>query len=169
MNKFIAWALAAVVTLAAGCSTQPDIAVEQGVSLTKYTRVEVAPGANETNDASNDQASRNFRDDLAAALQSQGVPLADSGAPGGTLMVKPALVHYEPGSAVVRWILPGAGRTQASVSASLEDKASGESVGDLAASDQVAAGGLYTIGQDRMILSRLASGFAKEIAARIGK
>lgn len=168
MNRYIVSLFAASLLLA-GCSVQPDVSVEQEASLTKYTRVEVAPAANETGDSANDQVSETFRNDLMAALQSKGVAIADSAAPAGTLMVKPALVHYEPGSAVVRWILPGAGRTQASVAASLEDKASGESLGDLAASDQVAGGGLYTIGQDRMILSRLADGFAKEIAARIGR
>jgi Domain of unknown function (DUF4410) len=159
---FVAGAL-----LVAGCAAQPDVVIEQGVSLAKFTQVEVTPAANETGSSDNDQAAQTFGDDLRSALQSEGVAVSESGPPASTLVVKPALAHYEAGSAIARWILPGAGRTQASVSASLVDKATGESLGDLAASDQIAAGGLYTIGQDRLILSRLANGFAKEIAQRI--
>ncbi len=166
MNRFLAWLVVAAVILQ-GCATQPDVAVEPGVSLTKFTWVEVAFVTNQSGSSENDEVAQTFRRDLVAALQSEGVAVADSGPAAGTLVVKPALAHYEAGSAVVRWLLPGAGRTQASVSAALEDKATGESVGDLAASDEVAAGGLFTIGQERLILSRLASGFAKEIAKRM--
>jgi Domain of unknown function (DUF4410) len=166
MKLSLIW-LCVAALLIGGCAAQPDVAIEQGVSLTKFTRVEVAPGANETGDAQNDQAAQLFRDDLANALQSEGVTPSDSGPPAQTLLVKPVLVHYEAGSAAARWIMPGAGRTQASVTASLVDKSTGKSVGDLVLSEQVTGGGLLSIGQHRLILSRLADGFAKEIAKRM--
>jgi Domain of unknown function (DUF4410) len=159
-------ALAALVVLAA-CATKPDMKVEQGVSLSRFTQVEVASAQNETGIAENDRAANNFEQDLTSALRSQGISVTASGPPGATLIVKPALVHYEAGSAVSRWILPGSGRTQATVSAALIDKATGQSVGDVASTQQVAAGGLFSVGADRWILTQLANGMANEIGARL--
>jgi uncharacterized protein DUF4410 len=150
----------------AACSVKPDVSIPNQAAMSRFKFVEVESAQNETGDSGNDQAASTFRDDLVSALQSAGVQLS-GGPPAATLVVKPVLVHYEAGSAVARWIMPGAGRTQATVSAGLFDKSTGQSVGDLVATDQVAAGGLYTIGQDRMILSRLAGGMADEIRSRI--
>ncbi len=161
------WLTLTVLVIASGCATKPDISIEAGSSLTKFTQVEIAQAVNETGNSANDSVALTFGSDLREAFRSEGVTVTDSSQPEGTLLVKPSLIHYEAGSAIARWILPGMGRTQASVSALLLDKATGKSLGDVAASDQVAAGGLYTIGQDRLILSRLANGFAKDIAARM--
>jgi hypothetical protein len=104
--------LAAILALAA-CATKPDVAVEKGVALGKYTCVEVASAQNETGNAANDSAASTFRDDLVSALRSEGVGVSEACPAGAALQVKPALVHYEAGSALARWVVPGAGRTQA--------------------------------------------------------
>lgn len=162
-----ALAILIVALLFAACAEKADVSIEPGVALAKFKVVEVAPAQNETGDPGHDPVAATFREDLVSALVSSGVQVSDAGPPAATLIAKPALVHYESGSALSRWILPGSGRTQATVAVSLIDKASGDSVGDLAATDQVSAGGLYTIGQDRLILSRLAGSIASEIRARL--
>ncbi|HYL57535.1 MAG TPA: DUF4410 domain-containing protein [Candidatus Acidoferrales bacterium] len=162
-----ALAIAIVPLLLAACAARSDVAVEPGVAMAKFKMVEVAPARNETGDPGHDPVAATFRDDLVNALVSAGVQVSEAGPPAATLIAKPALVHYESGSALSRWVLPGSGRTQATVAVSLIDKSSGDSVGDLAATDQVWAGGLYTIGQDRLILSRLAGSIADEIKARL--
>ncbi len=170
MNRVL-WRFVAALSLLAlvtGCAaSRADVSVEHGVSLQKFTQVEVAEAVNETGSPEYDETARTFGSDLRSALQSEGVSLSDAGPPGSTLVVKPALVHYEPGSAVVRWALPGYGRTQATVTAALIDKGSGQSIGDIAASDQVPVGGFYSIGQYRFILSRLAGDVAEKIATRL--
>jgi Domain of unknown function (DUF4410) len=169
IRKLSFWVVSlGMLAMLAGCAaTRADVAVEPGVSLQKFTQVEVAEGANETGSSAYDETAQTFASDLRSALQSEGVTLSDAGAPGSTLVVKPALVHYEPGSALARWILPGLGRTQATVSAALIDKGSGDSVGDVGASDQVTGGGLLSVGQERFILSRLAGDVAGQIATRL--
>jgi hypothetical protein len=155
------------ILVAAGCSTKPDVMVERNVALGKYSYVEVAPAQNETGSPENEAAAGYFRDDLVGALQSEGVTISDSGPAGSTLRVKPALVHYAPGSAISRSILPGSGRTQATVALGRVDKTSGESIGDLGSSDQVATGGLLSAGADRWILKTLANGMAAEPGSRL--
>jgi Domain of unknown function (DUF4410) len=158
---------AAAMLIVAGCATKPDVKIEQGIALGKYTCVEVASAQNETGNSANDTAASTFRDDLLSALRSEGVGVSEACPAGAALLVKPALVHYEAGSALARWVVPGAGRTQATVAVGLVDKASGQSVGDLGSTEQVATGGLLSAGADRWILTVLANGMAAEIGSRI--
>jgi hypothetical protein len=156
MKLHIVVMLAAMLALAVR-ATRPDASIEPGVALSGFRFFEVASSQNETGDPGNDQAAVTFHDDLVDAPQSAGVNLSDTGPSSATLLVKPALVHYEAG-AVARWILPGSGCAQATVAVGLVNKSGGESIGDLAATDQVSTAGLLSIGQDRLILSRLGKG-----------
>jgi TolB-like protein len=165
--RLVAVILTAAMTFVGACATTPDVKMEQGVTLARFTQVEVAPAQNETGIAENEQAANTFQKDLVSALRSNGISVTQSGTPGTTLVVIPTLVHYEAGSAVSRWIVPGSGRTQATVSAALIDKASGQSLGDLASTQQVAGGGLFSVGADRWVLTQLANGLANEIGARL--
>jgi hypothetical protein len=159
--------LTVAALLLAGCSVQPDVSMEKGMSLAEYRAVVVLAGVNETGSAENDSPAQTFGQDLRDALSEEQLNVKDVGTVQDALVVKPILVHYEPGSALARWILPGLGRTQATASAALIDQKTGKSVGTVSAADQVSSGGLYSIGQYRLILSRLAKGIANEIAKRL--
>lgn len=147
------------------CAAQkPALWKEPGISFQGYHTVEVLPVANETGKSFSDF---NVPEELALILQ---VKLRDKGfsVTGGSgadkiLVVKSSLTEYEAGSALARWILPGAGATKCALKVAVSDKQTGKPMSEFIESGSVAAGGLYTIGADRRILGTVAGKVANDL------
>ena len=93
---------------------------------------------------------------LGSALNKQGLTGA------GQYSVNVNILAYAPGSAFVRWLMPGAGATRLSVEALIADK-NGVQTAKIPVERHISAGGGYTIGAYKYIFEDV----AQEIAAVI--
>lgn len=150
-------------------TTKPQISLTPGASLSSYRILAVArPTVPEHQDGYSLDVAATFQEDLKAALESKGYQVFDvAGAPPGALVVQCTFVSYEEGNAFKRWLLPGWGSTEATVSTKLVDKKTGEHLGDLLSKQQVAAGGLLSVGAYRQILKSVAAEVATAIDTKI--
>jgi hypothetical protein len=159
----------AIIALTGCVAATPQIATTPGATLSGYRVLAVAmPIVPKHPDGYSFDVAETFRDDLKHALSERGYQVADSAnAPPGALVVQCEFVTYEEGSAFKRWIMPGWGATQATVLTTFADQKTGAPLGSLMTSQAVGAGGLYTIGQYRLILISVAGQVATAIDNKI--
>lgn len=154
-----------------GCAgSSPAVRMESAEPLRKYGIFEVASVSNDTGKTFAFDIAEEFGNQIRSQLINKGYIVADG--PSGTddaLIIRCSITSYEPGSAVARWLAPGAGKTQATVLTSLVDKRTKRDVGEFLSADAVTGGGLYTVGADRWILERIAKEIVEEIDKRMKK
>lgn len=75
------------------------------------------------------------------------------------------ITGFVEGSAFKRWLLPGWGATIGRVAVMVTDTRSGETVAIVRASATVAAGGLYSVGADQVILGAAVDDVVKQLKA----
>jgi len=144
--------------------------MESAEPLRNYRIFEVGPISNDTGKTFAFDIAEEFGNQIRSQLMHKGYIVADG--PSGTddaLIIRCSITSYEPGSAVARWLAPGAGKTQATVLTSLVDKRTKEDIGEFFSADAVTGGGLYSVGADRGILERMAKGIVEEIDKRMKK
>ena len=147
------YALLAVLVLA-GCAA--DLAVKQSVSDVRGlsaagTRlsIQVLPCINRTEYAARDigkEATSALLDKLAAVNE------FDVDVKGRYVLACDISTFVE-GSAFKRWLMPGWGATTGQVAVMVTDSTTGETVAIVRGHATVAAGGLYSVDADRIILS----------------
>lgn len=147
---------------------QPALVMEPGVSLANYKTFEVAPATNDTGQTFDFDFTGTFTQDLKSALQAKDYNVLDTGAAmPGTLVVRCSFISYAPGDAFQRWLLPGAGQSQATVKTTLVDSQSGQSVADVVTTETVTGGFLGGVGGYSSVLKTVASDVVTAIDKKI--
>lgn len=107
---------------------------------------------------------------LSQQLQQLGFSVPSGPIYAGTqdyILVKPTLEKYSGGSAFGRWLGFGAGTATCTLRVELIDGQSKKRVGDVAATQTIDSGGLFTIGAENYIVDRCADVVAKGIAEKL--
>lgn len=81
----------------------------------------------------------------------------------GRYVVSCDISAFVEGSALKRWLMPGWGATSGQVAVMVVDSKTGETVAILRGHATVAAGGLYTVGADEIILSSALDDVVKQM------
>lgn len=149
----------------AACSTgMPIVWIERDVSLAGLRTVEILPIVDETGKKRDFDVTATIRQEVVSNLENRGFAIEDgSRVRHNMIVVACKLISYEAGSALARWTAPGSGKTQCFVKCTLTDKESGKPLGEITANRTVAAGGLYTVGYERRILSEVSEDIASEL------
>ena len=157
-----------LLLLVGGCAAKPAVRMEKGVSLTGYKVFEVMPVINETGKTFKFDVADELTQHIKSKIKDRGYVIdEEKEAKDCVLVMKSSLIVYEPGSAFKRWILPGWGKTQATVKTSLIDKKTGKIVGEMLTTEEVGAGGLFSVGADKWILDVVAKGITNEIEKKV--
>jgi hypothetical protein len=82
------------------------------------------------------------------------------------LFLKSRIIGYKKGSAFKRWMMPGWGATELSIHCDLKD-GKNNLVGSAAASREIVAGGLYTVGAWETIFKEVANDVAEDLRNQI--
>ena len=140
------------------------VSMVEGVSLASYKVFEVQPVLNETGKSYEFDVAGTLTQNIKSKFRDKGYLVSDETATSEeVLIIKSILLSYDPGSALKRWLIPGFGKTQATVKTSLLDKNTGKMLGEFVSADAVSAGGLYSAGADKRILDAIAGGIVNEI------
>ena len=154
-----------------GCATatgKPMVQMEKDVSLTGYKSFEVIPVIDETGKTFEFDVADELTKYIKSKIKEEGYVInEEKEAKDSVLVIKSSLVAYDSGSAFKRWLLPGAGKTRATVKASLIDKITGRTIGEIVIAKEVGAGGLYSVGADKWILEVIATDISNEIDKKI--
>ena len=143
--------------------------MEADASLKDYNVIELMPAINETGETFEFNVIEELTEKVALRLSEKGYIVEKTTMSEEALVIKNSLMSYKPGNAFERWLMPGAGVTQATVKTTLIDKKTGDVLGEMVTSESVSAGGLYSAGAYKTILDTIAKGIAKEIDSRIKK
>jgi hypothetical protein len=163
MKRLLAVLVLPMLVWACVAAHKPALWKEPGVSFQGYRTVELMPVANDTGKSfSNFDVPAELTLILQKKLKDKGFTV-DGAGQERVLVVNASLTEYEAGSALARWILPGAGATKCTLKVAVSDKQSGKPMSAFVESDSVAAGGLYTIGADRRILGTVAGKVADDL------
>jgi hypothetical protein len=150
------------------CASKPVVRMENVDSLAKYGAFEVVPVTNETGKTYDFDVAGELTKYIKSQLKERGYVVGDNiVGEKSILIIKSSLIAFKPGSAFKRWLLPGVGKTHATVRISLIDKASGTLVGEMVSTEVVSRGGLYSAGADHWILNTIAKGVVNEIDKRM--
>lgn len=151
-------------------AAQLIVYLAEGANLEPYRNILIAPASNDTGGNFEFDVAVEYTQALQTTLTEKGYAVVSTGPSDGPwIELVSSLVSYEPGSAGQRWLLPGTGRTHATIRTLVRDGASGKLLADVVVSDSVAAGGLYTVGMDKRILKNFARALAEELLARQGR
>ncbi len=168
----LAWLLAVVLTATVGCATAGvRVAHEAPDTLPKFERVAIPPFENRVGDALPSTAPENVAGALIAGLQRERatafreVSSRASGQPG-ELLVRGAIIKYNPGSKALRFILIGLGAGRLELDVRLVDSATDQTIEQFSTSGSVMAGGYAgaTMGIGDMIDAAV-----KKVAERVAK
>lgn len=164
MKRLMLIIFSASVILSGCITSKPMVSLEKGVSLSRYQAVEIASVRDETGKIYGFNVAASLTRNIKASFQQKGYVLSDGKQTSQeVLLIKCRLLSFEPGSAFKRWLVPGFGKTQATVQTSLIDKKSGKLLGELVSAEAVSTGGLYSAGADVRILEAIAEGIVNEI------
>lgn len=149
----------------AACSTgMPIVWIERDVSLAGWRTVQILPIVDESGKKRDFDVAATIRQEVISNLKNRGLAVVDDSRMRPNVIVAACkLISYETGSALARWAAPGSGKTECFVKCALTDKESGKPLGEITANRMVAAGGLYTVGYERRILSEVSEDIASEL------
>jgi hypothetical protein len=149
----------------AACSTGTPITwIERDVSLAGWRMVEIPPIVDQTGTKHDFDVAATIRQEVIGDLKKHGFEVLQGDTHGEKVIVASCkVVSYEMGSAFARWAAPGSGKTECVVKCALSDRESGKSLGEITANREVAAGGLYTVGYEKRILSEVGEDIASEL------
>ncbi len=160
---FCALLLAACGATSHTAEFAPDFVARQGAAVRVGVVEDAVPVAQKGDRAGFDFANE-LRLQLLSHLENAGLTPATDADPAYTLNA--TIVHYQPGNAFSRWLMPGAGATVLSVEATLYD---GETeVAHVNALRSISAGGGYTIGAWRTIFDTVAQDVVEELKPKLG-
>ena len=155
-----------------GCSgpAKPLVYVDPAAASQGYSMVVVADVKNGAASAVPAELLDRTGKRLGQQLQERGFSVRADQAPAGTqdyLLVNPTMQRYEGGNAIGRWFGFGAGAATCTLQVELLDGQSGKKVGDVAATQTIESGGLYSIGAGNYIVDRCADSVASGIAEKL--
>jgi hypothetical protein len=109
--------------------------------------------------------------ELEAVLQEAGLKISplEPGARAKQYALQTTITRYQPGSVGERWVGFGGGAAVCILRTRLIDSATGNAVGEIIVAEQVAAGGLFTVGAEKQVPKLAARQTASELATLIGR
>jgi hypothetical protein len=154
-----------LLALIGGCATgTPVVSIDKDASLSRYKAVEVTPVVNETGTTFEFDVLGEITTQLKLNLTKEGYVVTDGGqSADDILVIRTSLLVYEPGSALKRWAVPGAGKTNCTIRSLLADKKTGKAQGEILVPKEVGTGGLFSIGADTRILGDVAGSVVDEL------
>ena len=172
----LALALAAIVLAAAalslgGCAPgKPLIYVDPAAASQGYRTVVIADVKNgDTSEAPAELLDRTGKR-LGEQLKELGFSVQSDQVSPDTqdyLVVVATMQQYEGGSVFGRWLPTGAGAAKCTLQVELLDGRSGKKVGDVASTQVISGGGLYSIGAGDYIVDRCADSVASGVAEKL--
>jgi len=158
-----------LLALLCGCLTaQPKVWVEKGVSLAHYKIFEVPPAQNDTGKTFEVDIAAMLTVNITSQLRAKGYTVSTATVSGGdVVIVKSSIIVYDPGYALARWLVPGAGENRITVRTSLIEKITQKLLADMITSTAVQVGGLIGMLQDKQLLETVAAGIVDELDQRI--
>jgi hypothetical protein len=132
-----------------GCTTQSAVQFAQPFVPSRHAQVQIQPCQDRTGFVARDLA-QEATDLLKRKIEATHLFVAAEDAP---VLLTCDIERFSEGSALQRWMWPGWGATQASVTVMVLEKAGTKTLAILRSQSSVESGGLYTIGADQYILS----------------
>jgi hypothetical protein len=155
----------------AACSTGgPAVWFERDAAMAGRRTVEMRPLVDQRAER-NDDIPAEITRDITSALKTHGFALVEDHSQGQVTVLACKLGAYEKGNALARWVAPGAGKTSCLVKCEVSDRETAKTLGQITANREVAAGGLYTIGYEKRILTEVAEDIASALdnATRVSR
>ena len=152
-----------------GCATgAPVVWVDKNASLSGYKALEVTPVVNETGKTFEFDVVSEITKQLKEHLIKEGYVISDDGKSGDDILViRSYLIGYEPGNALNRLAVAGAGKTHCTIKSVLVDRRTGKTQGEILVPKEIGTGGLYSIGADKRILGIVAEDMVDELKKKI--
>lgn len=177
MNAFwraSTWSMAIVFLLfiMGGCAApeKPIVYLAPEAEAKDYKLLVLKPISNDTKAEMSDELLDRTESNLKDKLEENGfIVKAEHQASGDEdfLILNARMLRYEGGDAFGRWIGFGAGAATCSLYVDLIDGRTGQDLGDVASTQSIQAGGLYTIGAENYIVDRCAHSVADGIAEKL--
>ncbi len=139
-----------VVIWLGGCATQSARQIEYRFDPAKHRAVSIQPCVDRTDYKGDHNLSAEGTQIFTDKVKKTGIFEIQ---PDALFMLTCDIEQFMEGSALKRWVLPGWGQTQATVSVMAIEKPEEKVVASLRSQSVVGSGGLYTIGADSYILS----------------
>ena len=154
-----------LLALIGGCATgTPVVSIDKDASLSGYKAVEVTPVVNETDTTFEFDVIGEITTQLKLNLTKAGYVVTDGGqSADDILVIRTYLLIYEPGNALQRFAVPGAGKTNCTIRSLLVNKKTGKTQGEILVPKEIGTGGLYSIGADTRILGDVAVSVVDEL------
>lgn len=169
MARTVRWALLALLLLAETCRADPVIWLDDNVDLRGRSTLFIAPVNNQTGKKFDVDPVALITSELIQNLRNEGMTVLEKQDAQALISVDSSLIDYEAGSAVQRWLLPGAGATVCVVRSILTDGKSGKVLGEIIVSETVGAGGLFSVGAETSVPKYVAKEIAQALSALIKK
>jgi len=156
------WAppLVLVAMLVTGCVTDQVRRIEQPYVPDRYQTVRISPCEDRTGSETGRNLAGEATQSLIDKVQAAGLFQVVDEAP---LVLTCDIERFAEGSALKRWVLPGWGSTQAGVAVMVWEQPGDKVLATFRSHAHVDAGGLYTIGADRYILSTAFDDIVKQL------
>jgi hypothetical protein len=158
----------------AGCAApeKPVMYVEPEAATKPYSMLVLAEVKNNTGADVPDEILQRTAQRLANSLRESGYTVSATKPAGDAqeyLLLDAKMLRYEGGSTFGRWIGFGAGTAVCGLEVGLIDGRTGRTVGDMAATQKIEGGGLYSLGAGNYIVDHCADSVASGIAEKIAK
>jgi hypothetical protein len=149
---------------------EPIVWVADGVNLKGKKTVVLYPATNETGEELKFDSCESVTGTIQSELLKSDVKVISPGKkvqPEG-ISVKPSLVGYQAGDVGGRWIGFGGGAAICVLRTFIYDEPSGNQIAEIILAEQVASGGLFSIGAEKYVPKRAAAKIATEILILLG-
>lgn len=149
-----------VAVLAGGCATQSTSLVQKPFDSIGHRSIRIMPCVDRSGTAGDRDLGAELRSCLSAKIREKGPFQIREDAP---LVLTCDIESFAEGSALKRWVMPGWGTTQATVSVMLLEKPEDTVIATFRSHSEVGMGGLYTIGADQYILDVACADIVKQL------
>ena len=157
--------LGALIVSASAYAERPLLWLDEGVNL-NGRQFEIAPVTEVDRQADDTGATSSLQQKLTEHLAVLGVLASAARADGNRVIVVCRVMKYAGGSVAGRWVGGGLGAAYIIVRVMLLDGGSHALLGDMVSVQEIAGGGLFSIGAEKTVVSNAAEEIANAIAQR---
>lgn len=145
---------------------EPIIWISDGASWKSSRDFVLHPAANDTGNTYQLDISGMVTNTIRSDLTSLGFNVFDPRDAGQTSgpSIHVSIVFYQPGNIGGRWLSLGGGAAICIIRTKLFDRELEDQLADIIVADQIASGGLFSVGAEKTVLERTALKVARELA-----